>query len=86
MHAELVERGDELAAFQAWLTADVAGPGALVVSGEPGIGKTRLLAEFARRAAAGGVRVIAGQACAHEQGIPFAAMAEVIVHCGPRSI
>jgi len=79
MHAELVDRGDELAAFQMRLAAGGAGPQALAVSGEPGIGKTRLLAEFARCATARGVRVITSQAAAHEQDVPFAAVAEMII-------
>lgn len=78
MPAGLIDRSSEIAAFHTLLTAGVAAARTLVVSGEPGIGKTRLLTEFAQRAAARGMRVVSGQASVHAQEVPFAAMAEVI--------
>jgi DNA-binding NarL/FixJ family response regulator len=47
-------------------------PGFVVVSGEPGIGKTSLLAELARRADARGFLVLEGRAAEFERGLPFA--------------
>ena len=49
-----------------------AGEGQLVLlSGEAGIGKSRVLEEFLRRAAADGRRVIAGRCYEHMSGTPF---------------
>ncbi len=46
-----IGRGVEIAALDALLETIEAGqPAALVLAGEPGIGKTRLLAELAERA------------------------------------
>jgi DNA-binding SARP family transcriptional activator len=66
----LVGREAQLAAFEATLAGVAAGRGRVVlVAGEPGIGKTRLAEEVARRAAAGGAGVAWGR-CAEEQGAP----------------
>ena len=57
-----------------------AGPSAVVaVGGEAGVGKTRLIDEFARRARAEGARVLVG-ACVElgEQGVPFAPVASAL--------
>ncbi|WP_214104968.1 ATP-binding protein [Acrocarpospora catenulata] len=48
------------------------------VSGEPGIGKTRLLAEFARRCAAGGVAVLRGRATEFEREMPYRPFEEAL--------
>ena len=48
------------------------GSPALVVSGEPGIGKSRLLAELTDRARARGGLVLAGRAAEYETDLPFA--------------
>ena len=46
-------------------------PGALALVGEPGIGKTRLLAELAARADARGCLVLGGSASELERDLPF---------------
>ena len=46
-------------------------PGALALVGEPGIGKTRLLAELASRADARGCLVLGGSASELERDLPF---------------
>jgi DNA-binding CsgD family transcriptional regulator/tetratricopeptide (TPR) repeat protein len=48
-----------------------ARPVAVEVAGEPGIGKTRLLAELARRADDRGLLVLAGRAAEQERDLPF---------------
>ena len=68
----LVGRAVELAAIDRAL--DELGDGRtapLVIEGEPGIGKTRLLAELASRADARGCTVLGGSASELEQDLPF---------------
>ena len=66
----LVGRGPLLAGLTAALDAAVAGHGSLVlITGEPGIGKTALITRFADEAAAQGVRV-AWSRCAEGEGAP----------------
>ncbi|MGA4543426.1 ATP-binding protein [Uniformispora flossi] len=58
----LVGRDAQLAALHRALDdAAAARGGVVIVSGEPGIGKTHLVAEFARRATAKGVRTVWGR-------------------------
>ena len=57
------------------------GPGrvtAVAVVGEPGIGKTRLLAELSRQAAECGFRVASGEATEYESAVPYAVLAEAL--------
>src|SRR4051812_49759820 len=57
-----VGRDAELATLTAALDAAVAGDAAVVLlSGEAGVGKTRLVEEAAGRASAAGARVLAGR-------------------------
>lgn len=61
--ARLVGRGDAVAALDAALQSLHRGPGGIVaVAGDPGMGKTRLLREAARRAYAQGLTVRRGRA------------------------
>jgi DNA-binding SARP family transcriptional activator len=67
---ELVGRKAQLDVFEAALAGVSAGRGrAVLVTGEPGIGKTRLAEEVARRAAAGGFEVAWGR-CHEGEGAP----------------
>ena len=50
---------------------DGGSPAAIELVGEPGIGKTRLLAELAARADARGYLVLSGSASELEQDLPF---------------
>ena len=59
------------AAERAVLESLVGSSGAVVVTGEPGIGKSRLLAFLAERAAAAGCAVVAGRATEYEDDLPF---------------
>ena len=68
--SSLVGRGPLLAGLRAALDAALAGHGSLVlITGEPGIGKTALVTAFADEAAARGVRV-AWSRCAEGEGVP----------------
>ena len=65
-----VGRAQELTDLAAALEEAAAGRGSLVLlSGEPGIGKTRLMSELGRLAADAGMRVVAGR-CWEEGGAP----------------
>jgi predicted ATPase len=56
-----VGRGVELAELDAALTETAAGrPSLVVIAGDSGVGKTRLLSELAVRAGAAGARVLGG--------------------------
>jgi predicted ATP-dependent serine protease len=58
-----VGRAGELGVLEAALARAVGGePGALLVAGEAGVGKTRLILEFGARAEAAGVRVVVAAA------------------------
>src|SRR3954453_2761505 len=68
----LVGRAEELGSLDRFL-ADVerGEPRALELVGEPGIGKTRLLAELAGRAEERGPLVLSGAASERERDLPF---------------
>jgi len=51
----------------------------VLISGEPGMGKTRLAAEFARRAHDGGATVLLGR-CDEEIGLPYQPFVEALSH------
>jgi DNA-binding CsgD family transcriptional regulator/tetratricopeptide (TPR) repeat protein len=72
-----VGRGEELARLDAALAG--AAPCTLLVGGEAGIGKTRLLAEFTTRARLGGARVLTG-AClpVGEGALPYAPVSQAL--------
>ena len=68
----LIGRETELGRLRAWLRAASRGHGRLVLlTGEAGIGKSRLLQELAGVAAREGVRILAGRAYEAEQILPF---------------
>jgi MMPL family/AAA ATPase domain len=69
---QLVGRAAEVGVLDGAL-GDLGGgrPAALEVAGEPGIGKTRLLAELAARAEAQGMLVLSGSGSEFEHELPF---------------
>jgi DNA-binding NarL/FixJ family response regulator len=67
----LVGRAGELATLVGILNGDDLVPSAIEVAGEPGIGKTRLLREFAGMATGRGHRVWYGRATQYERTTPF---------------
>ena len=73
-----VGRHAELAAARALLRNRQAGLSLVVVSGEPGVGKSRFLAEVRCSAGEDGWQVAAGQASEHEHEQPFAAFADAL--------
>jgi DNA-binding CsgD family transcriptional regulator len=76
----LVGRAEYLAELDAALgQAREGGPSALLIGGEAGIGKTRLISEFAAAAGGSGARVLAG-GCLDlgADGLPFAPFAAML--------
>src|SRR5581483_7063809 len=72
-------RADELAVLDAWAADIKAARGrALVISGEPGIGKSTLLERATALATNRQVRVLSARASEAEQDFPFAALADVL--------
>jgi DNA-binding NarL/FixJ family response regulator len=76
---DLVGRRSELGTLVRMLDElDRGEPGAVEVSGEPGIGKSRLLQELAARAEARGHLVLGGSASEFEHDLPFSLFVDAI--------
>ncbi len=72
-------RAEELALLDALLAAvDEGRPAASALVGEPGIGKTRLLAELSARADAAGHLVLSGSASELERDLPFSIFVDAL--------
>src|SRR6188472_157480 len=75
----LVGRDEEARRLRAALAAAGTGRGSTVfLSGEAGIGKSRLVREIARTAGEGGLPVLAGRAVAGGAPTPFRPFAEAL--------
>jgi DNA-binding CsgD family transcriptional regulator len=75
----LLERQGELSAIGAAIATAAGGEGgALAIEGEPGVGKTRLLAEARREASEAGVVVLSGRATELERDFPFAVLRQLL--------
>lgn len=75
----LVGREPERGVLQARLVAARNGAGGVVfVSGEPGVGKSRLVAELAGMARAGQATVLTGRAVPTSGEVPYRPVAEVL--------
>jgi DNA-binding SARP family transcriptional activator/class 3 adenylate cyclase len=75
-----VGRSDAAAALEtAWATVRERDFRAVLVAGEPGIGKTRLVREFARTAHERGATVLAGS-CHEETLVPYQPFVEALGH------
>ena len=75
----LVGRAEELGSLDLALTEIDRGQAAAIeLVGEPGIGKTRLLAEFAARADAHGRLVLSGSASELERDLPFSVFVDAL--------
>ena len=75
-----VGRSDAAAALEAaWAAVRERGFRAVVLAGEPGIGKTRLAREFARAAYERGATVLAGS-CHEETLVPYQPFVEALRH------
>jgi class 3 adenylate cyclase/DNA-binding SARP family transcriptional activator len=75
-----VGRSDAAAALQAqWTEVRERGLRVVVLAGEPGIGKTRLVTEFARTAHDDGATVLAGS-CHEETFVPYQPFVQALRH------
>ncbi|MEU6127531.1 AAA family ATPase, partial [Streptomyces sp. NPDC047123] len=85
--APFVGRSGELGGLEALLTGMGRGTGAGVVDvvGEPGIGKSRLLTEFAARARARGVTVLRGRASERVSGRALGPFTDAFAELDPRA-
>ncbi len=76
----MIGRDTELAAADAALAAATAGHGGcVVITGEPGIGKSRLALETVRRARARGVRVVTGRAVPQSATAPYRPLTDALM-------
>src|ERR1700758_4252017 len=75
----LVGRSAELAALQACIQAPTRGQGSVVLlSGEAGIGKSRLVAELQRSAEAPGFQLLSGQCFPADRSCPYAPLLDLV--------
>jgi DNA-binding winged helix-turn-helix (wHTH) protein/tetratricopeptide (TPR) repeat protein len=75
----LVGRERELSVLRADLDRAASGSGRLVlISGEPGIGKTRLAEEVVAMARANGMAILSGRCLDDEQAVPFLPFVEML--------
>ncbi|GAB1692077.1 ATP-binding protein [Krasilnikovia sp. M28-CT-15] len=74
----LVGRETESAVLREALRLTASAAQVVEVVGEPGIGKTRLMAELADQARRQGMRTITGRATEFEQDVPFAPLVEAL--------
>ena len=83
-HSPFVGRARELARLDDHLAAAMAGQGQVVgLVGEPGMGKTRLLAEFCRRVPGDQVTVYVGQCLSYGQSTPYLPVCDLLQQvCG----
>jgi ATP/maltotriose-dependent transcriptional regulator MalT len=75
---DVIGRQEELAAIEAFLERTEAGPGALVLSGEAGIGKTMLWERGVEQARDGFARVLTCRGVEAEASFAFAGLSELL--------
>lgn len=77
--SELFGRDRELGLIEAFIAGTAAGGGALLLFGEPGVGKTVLLDAAAVTAAAAGVRVVRAAGVEFEADLPFSGLHQLLL-------
>ncbi len=76
---KLVGREEELAFLQDhWQVAEAGWAGLVLISGEAGVGKTRLVEEFARSLDGQGARVLWGRCYEFERSLPYQPVADAL--------
>ena len=84
MAAEVIGRDEELGAVEAFLAEVERGPAALVLSGEPGIGKTILWEAGCRAGGRRFGRVLMPRSVEAEALLSFAGLSDLLSPCSPR--
>ena len=74
----LIGRERELETLEAFVAETTTQGSTLLLTGEPGVGKTALLSAAAEMAAAGGVRVIRGGGVEYETEVSFAGLHQLV--------
>jgi DNA-binding CsgD family transcriptional regulator len=74
----MVGRKDELEAIRAFLASPRAEPGALVLEGDAGIGKSTLWRAAVEEASAQGTRVLSSRPAEAERGLAFAGLGDLL--------
>ncbi|MEU5786319.1 AAA family ATPase [Micromonospora purpureochromogenes] len=75
---DLVGRADEVASVRSFVEDATARGGELVITGEPGVGKSALAADAARHAAALGVRVVWVIGVEHDANVSFSGLSQLL--------
>ncbi len=78
MSARAVSREPQASAIAEFLTSAATAPSALVIEGEPGIGKTTLWSETIRRAEAADFRVMSARPVAAESVLAYASLVDML--------
>lgn len=81
--AAIVGRSRELASLDAFVDAVASGARAMVLVGEPGIGKTTLWRYGVERSAASGMRVLRARPAQDEMALSSAGLADLFEGIGP---
>ncbi len=81
--AGLEGRPMESRSVKSFLTATAVGPSALLIEGEPGIGKTTLWLAAVEQATARGFRVLSTRAAAAESVLAYTALADMLDDVDP---
>src|ERR1041384_3100425 len=82
MAVEIIGRREELLAFEGFLAALPAGGQAMLLEGDPGIGKTALWQEGNRLARERGFRVLTSRSAHSETQIAFATVGDLFAPAG----
>ena len=82
----MIGRAAELRAVEQFTDAARTSPAALVVEGEPGIGKTTLWEAGIEAARARGVRVLQARASGAEARLSFAGLTDLLEEVGDRAL
>src|SRR3984893_1604735 len=86
LQGAFIGRNIEMAELRVGLADAAAGLGRLfLISGQPGIGKTRTARELAATAEASGMRVLAGQCSEHDEAVPYLPFVEILEGCVERA-
>jgi MoxR-like ATPase len=75
----LVGRGRELELIRSFLDGAAVGGGALLLWGEPGVGKTALLDAAAEAASAAGFRVLRAAGAEFEAEVGFSSLSQLLL-------